>query len=93
MTIFAASGNSRTFDYQAGDIAYISPSVGHFIESTGNTTLKFLEIFKSPVYEDVSLSQWLALTPKQIVQVSRRLAAKLLICVIDVADLVMYRFP
>ena len=70
MTIFAASGNSRTFDYQAGDIAYISPSVGHFIESTGNTTLKFLEIFKSPVYEDVSLSQWLALTPKQIVQVS-----------------------
>ncbi|PSS05482.1 hypothetical protein PHLCEN_2v3764 [Hermanssonia centrifuga] len=40
MSLFAASGNARTFDFQGGD-------VGHFVENTGNTTLRFLEIFKS----------------------------------------------
>lgn len=69
ITLYAASGNARTFDYNPGDVAYVEPSYGHYIENTGNTTLKFLEIFASSKYEDVSLSQWLAFTPPQIVKV------------------------
>lgn len=47
MTLFAAQSDARTFDYQAGDIGYVPASYGHYIENTGNTTLKFLEIFKT----------------------------------------------
>ncbi|QRW25013.1 oxalate decarboxylase [Rhizoctonia solani] len=63
-TVFAAQGNARTFNYQAGDIGYVPPSFGHYVENIGNTTLKFLEIFNSDKYEDISLNQWLALTPQ-----------------------------
>ena len=30
---------------------------GHYVENTGNTTLKFLEIFNTAVFQDVSLAQ------------------------------------
>jgi len=68
MTIFAASSNARTFDYQAGDIGYVPASFGHYIENTGNTTLHYLEIFNTDRFQDISLSQWLALTPPELVK-------------------------
>ncbi|KAI5996246.1 putative oxalate decarboxylase/oxidase [Pisolithus albus] len=68
ISVYASSSNARTSDFQAGDIAYIPPTFGHYVENTGNTTLRFLEIFKSGLYRDVSLSQWLALTPPEHVK-------------------------
>jgi len=68
MTIFAGSANARTFDYQAGDVGYVPASFGHYIENTGNTTLHFLEIFNTDRFQDISLSQWLALTPPELVK-------------------------
>lgn len=32
---------------QPGDVGYVPASYGHYVENTGNTTLRFLEIFKS----------------------------------------------
>lgn len=32
-------------------------SFGHYVENTGNTTLRFLEIFNTNRFEDISLSQ------------------------------------
>lgn len=68
MTVFAGSGSARTFDYQAGDVGYIPFAMGHYIENLGNEPLIFLEIFRSNHFEDVSLSQWLALTPPELVE-------------------------
>lgn len=34
MTLFASSGNARTFNYQAGDIGYVPASYGMFILPT-----------------------------------------------------------
>ncbi|KAI1797213.1 oxalate decarboxylase [Ganoderma leucocontextum] len=68
ITLFAASGNARTFDYQAGDIAYIPSSFGHYIENTGPGELRLLEILKTDVFRDISLNQWLALTPPELVK-------------------------
>ncbi|EIW57501.1 oxalate decarboxylase [Trametes versicolor FP-101664 SS1] len=68
VTLFASSGNSRTFDYEAGDVGFVPASFGHFVENTGNTTLHFLEIFNSGRVQDISLSQWLALTPPDLVK-------------------------
>lgn len=68
VTVFAANADARTFDFQAGDIGYIPQSYGHYIENTGNTTLHFLEILKTDKFQDVSLAQWLALTPPAVVK-------------------------
>jgi oxalate decarboxylase len=68
MTVFAAAGQSRTFDYLAGDVGYVPFAMGHYIENTGSTPLRFLEMFKSDYYADVSLNQWLALTPPELVE-------------------------
>ncbi|MEA2293244.1 MAG: oxalate decarboxylase [Solirubrobacteraceae bacterium] len=81
MTVFGANGTANTFDYQAGDVGYIPRPMGHYIENTGNSPLRFLELFRSAVYEDVSLEQWLALTPPELVRahidVDRRFLAGL----------------
>lgn len=67
MTVFAAEARSRTFDYRAGDVGYVPMSMSHFIENTGDGPLRFLELFKSPRFMDVSLAQWMALTPPELV--------------------------
>ncbi|NML66279.1 oxalate decarboxylase family bicupin [Hymenobacter sp. RP-2-7] len=68
MTVFASGGKARTFDYRAGDVGAVPFAMGHYIENTGNTTLRFLEVFKSDRFADVSLTQWLALTPPALVK-------------------------
>lgn len=67
MTVFASSGDARTFDYRAGDIGSIPQPMGHYIENIGTETLRFLELFRSDHYEDVSLAKWLAFTPFELV--------------------------
>jgi oxalate decarboxylase len=68
MGVFAAQGQARTFDYRAGDVGYVPFATGHYIENTGNTPVRFLEMFKSSYFADLSLNQWMALTPPQLVQ-------------------------
>ena len=41
--------------------------MGHYVENTGSTTLRFLELFRADRYADVSLEQWMALTPPELV--------------------------
>jgi oxalate decarboxylase len=73
MTVFASSGKARTFDYQAGDVGYVPFAMGHYIENRGDETLRFLEMFRSPYFADVSLNQWMALTPGELVQAHLKL--------------------
>jgi oxalate decarboxylase len=73
MGVFAASGQARTFDFMAGDVGYVPFAMGHYVENTGTTPLRFLEIFKSSYYADVSLNQWLALTPPELVNAHLKL--------------------
>ncbi|KAF5373547.1 hypothetical protein D9758_000849 [Tetrapyrgos nigripes] len=68
ITIFASQSNARTFNYQPGDIGYVPAAMGHYVENTGNSTLRFLEIFNTDRFEDISLNQWLALTPPELVK-------------------------
>lgn len=68
MTVFGGNGAARTFDFRAGDVGYVPFAYGHYIQNTGNNTLWFLEIFKSDRFADVSLNQWMALTPTELIQ-------------------------
>jgi oxalate decarboxylase len=67
MTVFAAGTHARTMDFQEGDVGYILQSSPHYIQNTGDTDLVFLEMFKSDHYEDISLAEWMAHTPHQLI--------------------------
>jgi oxalate decarboxylase len=56
MTVFASQDSSRTFDFRAGDVGYVPKSMSHYIENTGDLPLKFLELFRSSRFQDVSLN-------------------------------------
>jgi oxalate decarboxylase len=68
MTVFGAEGKARTFDFQAGDVGSVPMSMAHFVENTGDTPLRFLELFRAERFADVSLAQWMALTPHELLQ-------------------------
>lgn len=68
MTVFAATGKARTYDYQAGDAGYVPFAMGHYIENTGDTPLRFLEMFRSDHFADLSLSRWMSQTPPSLLK-------------------------
>jgi len=67
MTIFNVGPRAVTQNFKPGDIGYVKKSLGHYIKNTGNTDLVFLEIFRAPRFEDVSLSDWLTHAPRSLV--------------------------
>lgn len=68
MTVFDTGPVAQTADFRPGDIGVVKKSLGHYVQNTGNTDLVFLELFKSDHYAEVSLSDWLAHTPPQLVK-------------------------
>jgi len=67
MTVFATGGRARTMDFETGDVGYVQQTLPHYIENTGDTDLKFLEMFRSSFYQDLSLSEWLTHIPPELV--------------------------
>ena len=67
MTVFANHSDARTMDFAEGDVGYIPVTLPHYIENTGSDDLIFLEMFKSSHYSDVSLNNWLAAIPPELV--------------------------
>lgn len=67
-TVFIGGSAARTFDFTAGDTAVFPDNAGHYVENTSaNETLTWIEIYKSDRVVDISLTQWLALTPSHLV--------------------------
>ncbi len=67
MTVVSTGNKARTMDFQAGDVGYVEKTLLHYVENTGDSDLVFLEMFKSPVYQDLSLCEWLTHTPPELV--------------------------
>ena len=67
MTVFTSGGRARTMDFHAGDVGYVPKPLPHYVQNTGDTNLMFLEMFKSDRFQDLSLSEWLAHTPPELV--------------------------
>lgn len=69
ITIFAASGTSRTFNYVAGDVGVVPKGMAHYVENLSpDEPVEFLEIFRAARFKDFSLEQWLAETPARLVR-------------------------
>jgi oxalate decarboxylase len=66
LTVFASHGNAETVEFGPGDVGYVPQGFGHYIENIGEEDCRALLVFNSPVYEDISLSEWLAATPREL---------------------------
>jgi oxalate decarboxylase len=78
MTVFGSESKARTFDYQSGDVGYVPFAMGHYIENTGSGPLRFFEMFRSDRYADLSLNQWLALTPRVLVEARLKISGEVI---------------
>ncbi len=73
MTVFNSSSSARTFNFQAGDVGVVPIVAGHYIQNIGDEPVRFIEVFKRPDsyptsrYSDISLNEWLASNPTQMV--------------------------
>jgi oxalate decarboxylase len=67
MTVFFNGGKARTADFAGGDVGYVPKTLGHYIENVGDSDLIFLEMFKANRFMDLSLSEWVANTPPELV--------------------------
>jgi oxalate decarboxylase len=67
MTVFDAGPRAATQDFRAGDIAVVRKNRGHYIQNTGTTELQFVAVFKTSEYKEISLGDWLAHTPPELV--------------------------
>lgn len=67
MTVFASQGIANTVDFRPSDVGYVPRAMGHYIENVGKDMLRFLEIFANGQYSDVSLTNWMANTPHELV--------------------------
>jgi oxalate decarboxylase len=73
MTVVSTGNKARTMEFQAGDVGYVEKTLLHYIENTGDSDLVFLEMFKSPLYQDLSFTEWLTHTPPELVMAHLRI--------------------
>jgi oxalate decarboxylase len=66
VTIFGAHGRARTEEFGPGQICFIQQGFGHYVEQVGNEPTKFVILFNSPVFEEISISKWLAGNPASL---------------------------
>lgn len=68
MTVFMPGPKARTFNCRAGDVGYVTVGGFHYVQNIGKEKLIFLEVFNSSHFSDMSLAQWMANTPKEVIQ-------------------------
>ena len=73
LTTFASSGLSSVSEISQNEIGYTPMGYGHSIENIGEDICKLIIVFNSGVYEEISLSTWLASNPKEVVEANLNL--------------------
>lgn len=67
MTVFASESRANTVEFNPGDVGFVPQSMAHYIQNIGSDTMRFLEVFNTGEYADVSLNTWLANVPSLLV--------------------------
>jgi oxalate decarboxylase len=55
-------------NYHSGDVGFVPRTLGHYIQNIGSVTVRLINVFNRPKFEDISLNQWMALTPPDLVR-------------------------
>jgi oxalate decarboxylase len=64
--IFGAHGRVEMAEFSPGDVCFIPQGFGHFVEQIGSDPTQLLILFNNPQYTEITLSQWLASNPSQL---------------------------
>ena len=67
VTIFGAHGRTKTETFGPGEVAFIKQGFGDCVEQIGDEPTKVLILLKSPVYEEINISTWLAANPASFI--------------------------
>lgn len=67
VTIFGAHGRAKTEEFGPGQICIVQQGFGHYIEHVGSEPTSLFTLFNSPVFEEISISQWLAGNPASLI--------------------------
>ncbi len=67
VTVFGAHGRARTEEFGPGQICFIQQGFGHYVEQVGSEPTKFFALFNSPIFEEISISKWLAGNPASLI--------------------------
>jgi oxalate decarboxylase len=67
MGVFHGEGRNNTVEFHPSDVGYVPQSIGHYVENIGKDTLRFLEVFTTAQYADISLASWMANVPHELV--------------------------
>jgi oxalate decarboxylase len=67
LSVFGSHGRVKTMPYSKGMVGFVKQGYGHYIENTGTETLKLIVLFNSPVYQELSLNDWLNSNPPQLI--------------------------
>lgn len=67
LTSFASSGLASESELGEGDIGFTPMGYGHSLQNIGSGDCRMLVVFNSGIYEEISLSTWLASNPGQLV--------------------------
>ncbi len=79
--IFGAHRRYLTAEFSKGNVGFIKQGFGHYVENIGNEPLRFLAMFNTPHFQEISLSSWLSANPAGMLVdnlgLSREIVAKL----------------
>ena len=67
VTVFGGHGRARTEEFGPGNVGFVQQGFGHYIEQVGSEPTKILALFNSPVFEEISISKWLAGNPASLI--------------------------
>jgi oxalate decarboxylase len=67
VTVFNTGPQAITANFHPGDVGYVKKAFGHYVENIGDTDLVYMEVFRADRFEEVSLSDWLAHSPVDMV--------------------------
>jgi len=67
VTVFGAHGRVRTEEFGPGQIGFIQQGFGHYVEQIGSEPTTFFALFNSPVFEEISITKWLAGNPASLI--------------------------
>ncbi len=68
VTVFGSQGRKITREFGPGDVGYVPMGYGHYLETVGDEECEMLAVFNSGTYQEISLAEWVAKTPKLLLQ-------------------------
>jgi oxalate decarboxylase len=68
VTVFGSQGRKITREFGPGDVGFVPMGYGHYLETVGDEECEMLAVFNSGTYQEISLAEWVAKTPKLLLQ-------------------------